>query len=402
MRFLEVFDYVAITPDNREEKGKIEAENRDDAYKQLYARGLYVSTLKSNNRDIEIEYRFKIAELSDFCRQIGNMLNAGIPLIKVLNIMQNRDVSQKIKNVYLKLYKNIQKGESFSAALQESEKSFDKILINMVKAGEASGGLGVTMIKLADYYDIKDRLNKKVKSAMMYPMVLVALVIVVVIAMFTLILPNFLATFEGMELPLITKILMAISSAMLNHAPLLIGITLIAIPLLVMFFSLTPVKIQVDNIILHLPKIGKLQSTIYTARFARTLSSLYTSGLGMVKSLQISIETVGSYYISSQFDEVIRRVRSGESLSVALRTVDGFDSKLIDCILIGEESGALDAMLVSMADTFDYDAEVATQSMVTVIEPVMIIIIAGMVGIIALGVMLPLMGIYQNVSSQSY
>lgn len=402
MRFLEVFDYVAITPDNREEKGKIEAENRDDAYKQLYARGLYVSTLKSNNRDIEIEYRFKIAELSDFCRQIGNMLNAGIPLIKVLNIMQNRDVSQKIKNVYLKLYKNIQKGESFSAALQESEKSFDKILINMVKAGEASGGLGLTMIKLADYYDRKDRLNKKVKSAMMYPMVLVALVIVVVIAMFTLILPNFLATFEGMELPLITKILMAISSAMLNHAPLLIGITLIAIPLLVMFFSLTPVKIQVDNIILHLPKIGKLQSTIYTARFARTLSSLYTSGLGMVKSLQISIETVGSYYISSQFDEVIRRVRSGESLSVALRTVDGFDSKLIDCILIGEESGALDAMLVSMADTFDYDAEVATQSMVTVIEPVMIIIIAGMVGIIALGVMLPLMGIYQNVSSQSY
>ena len=402
MRFLEVFDYVAITPDNREEKGKIEAENRDDAYKQLYARGLYVSTLKSNKRDIEIEYRFKIAELSDFCRQIGNMLNAGIPLIKVLNIMQNRDVSQKIKNVYLKLYKNIQKGESFSAALQESEKSFDKILINMVKAGEASGGLGLTMIKLADYYDRKDRLNKKVKSAMMYPMVLVALVIVVVIAMFTLILPNFLATFEGMELPLITKILMAISSAMLNHAPLLIGITLIAIPLLVMFFSLTPVKIQVDNIILHLPKIGKLQSTIYTARFARTLSSLYTSGLGMVKSLQISIETVGSHYISSQFDEVIRRVRSGESLSVALRTVDGFDSKLIDCILIGEESGALDAMLVSMADTFDYDAEVATQSMVTVIEPVMIIIIAGMVGIIALGVMLPLMGIYQNVSSQSY
>lgn len=399
---MEVFDYVAITPDNREEKGKIEAENRDDAYKQLYARGLYVSTLKSNNRDIEIEYRFKIAELSDFCRQIGNMLNAGIPLIKVLNIMQNRDVSQKIKNVYLKLYKNIQKGESFSAALQESEKSFDKILINMVKAGEASGGLGLTMIKLADYYDRKDRLNKKVKSAMMYPMVLVALVIVVVIAMFTLILPNFLATFEGMELPVITKILMAISSAMLNHAPLLIGITLIAIPLLVMFFSLTPVKIQVDNIILHLPKIGKLQSTIYTARFARTLSSLYTSGLGMVKSLQISIETVGSYYISSQFDEVIRRVRSGESLSVALRTVDGFDSKLIDCILIGEESGALDAMLVSMADTFDYDAEVATQSMVTVIEPVMIIIIAGMVGIIALGVMLPLMGIYQNVSSQSY
>lgn len=402
MRFLEVFDYVAITPDNREEKGKIEAENRDDAYKQLYARGLYVSTLKSNNRDIEIEYRFKIAELSDFCRQIGNMLNAGIPLIKVLNIMQNRDVSQKIKNVYLKLYKNIQKGESFSAALQESEKSFDKILINMVKAGEASGGLGLTMIKLADYYDRKDRLNKKVKSAMMYPMVLVALVIVVVIAMFTLILPNFLATFEGMELPLITKILMAISSAMLNHAPLLLGITLIAIPLLVMFFSLTPVKIQVDNIILHLPKIGKLQSTIYTARFARTLSSLYTSGLGMVKSLQISIETVGSHYISSQFDEVIRRVRSGESLSVALRTVDGFDSKLIDCILIGEESGALDAMLVSMADTFDYDAEVATQSMVTVIEPIMIIIIAGMVGIIALGVMLPLMGIYQNVSSQSY
>lgn len=399
---MEVFDYVAITPDNREEKGKIEAENRDDAYKQLYARGLYVSTLKSNNRDIEIEYRFKIAELSDFCRQIGNMLNAGIPLIKVLNIMQNRDVSQKIKNVYLKLYKNIQKGESFSAALQESEKSFDKILINMVKAGEASGGLGLTMIKLADYYDRKDRLNKKVKSAMMYPMVLVALVIVVVIAMFTLILPNFLATFEGMELPLITKILMAISSAMLNHAPLLLGITLVAIPLLVMFFSLTPVKIQVDNIILHLPKIGKLQSTIYTARFARTLSSLYTSGLGMVKSLQISIETVGSHYISSQFDEVIRRVRSGESLSVALRTVDGFDSKLIDCILIGEESGALDAMLVSMADTFDYDAEVATQSMVTVIEPVMIIIIAGMVGIIALGVMLPLMGIYQNVSSQSY
>ena len=402
MRFLEVFDYVAITPDNKEEKGKIEAENRDDAYKQLYARGLYVSTLKANNRDIEIEYRFKVAELSDFCRQIGNMLNAGIPLIKVLNIMRNRDVSQKIKNVYLKLYKNIQKGESFSAALQASEKSFDKILINMVKAGEASGGLGPTMIKLADYYDRKDRLNKKVKSAMMYPMVLVALVVVVVIAMFTLILPNFLSTFEGMELPLITKILMAISSAMLNHAPLLIGATLVIIPLLIMVFSLTPVKIQVDNIILHLPKIGKLQSTIYTARFARTLSSLYTSGLGMVKSLQISIETVGSHYISSQFDEVIRRVRSGESLSAALRTVDGFDSKLIDCILIGEESGALDTMLVSMADTFDYDAEVATQSMVTVIEPIMIIIIAGMVGVIALGVMMPLMGIYENVNSMSY
>jgi type IV pilus assembly protein PilC len=225
------------------------------------------------------------------------------------------------------------------------------------------------------------------------------LVIGVVIAMFTVILPNFLSAFEGMELPPLTKFLMAVSGFMTQHTLALIGIIVGTIVTIVVLLRVKAVKVKVNKVILHLPKIGGLLSTIYTARFARTLSSLYTSGLPMIQSLEISSKTVGSAYIESQFEESVKAVKDGAKLSEALAMIKGFDSKLMDSIMVGEESGALETMLVSMADTFDYEAEMATAGIIAVAEPVLIIVIAGVVGVIAIGVLSPLMSIYSNVNN---
>jgi type IV pilus assembly protein PilC len=207
--------------------------------------------------------------------------------------------------------------------------------------------------------------------------------------------------FEGMVLPLPTRIVMGISDFLTNHwLTLLIGIVL-AVAILAPVSRRPAVRVKLDRFKLNIPKVGKLLSTIYTARFARTLAALYVSGIPMIQALTIARSTIGNTYIDKQFDEVIAALGNGRTLSQALSGVKGFEPKLNSTIMIGEESGRLEHMLESVANQFDYDSEMASQRLVSLIEPVLIVVMAVIVAFVIISVLLPIYQMYSSVNDQA-
>ncbi|KAF5089440.1 Type II secretion system protein F [anaerobic digester metagenome] len=391
-----VYKYTAKNLQSQLIKGTMEAASAETVRRTLRQNNEFA--LKINEiQEHHKAYKLKPMELSDFSRQIASMLGSGITMIRAIKIMEERDIKPAIKKVYGLLYQEIQRGNTLSYAMELTEGSFPELLINMYKSGEASGQMEGTARKMADHYEKEHKLRGKIKSAMTYPVILFFITVAVVVLIFTLILPQFFTLFEGIELPAITQLMINISNSMTNYWYIYIIGLLVVIVLGGFLATIPQVKKALDHFKLKIPKIGKLMKIIYTARFARTLSSLYSSGLAMINALTISGATIGNSYLQSQFPQAIEQVRNGEPLSASIKLIDGFDAKLVSTIYIGEESGNLDSMLESVADSFDYEAEMATTRLVTFIEPVMIIIMASIVGGIMLSVMLPIMTLYQNI-----
>jgi type IV pilus assembly protein PilC len=269
----------------------------------------------------------------------------------------------------------------------------------MYASGEASGQLEHVASKMAVHYEKEYKLNKKVQGAMTYPIILMVATVLVVLVIFTLILPTFFELFEDMDLPAVTQAVMAISWFMQNHWLWAIIAVLIMIAVIQYLLRIWKIALWYDAQKLGFPVVGKLLKIIYTARFARTLSSLYSSGVSIITALSISATIVGNKAIQVQFDELIKDVRNGDPLSEAVGRVRGFDKKLSTSIMIGEESGNLDTMLISTAESFDYEAEVATTRMVQILEPVLIVFMALIICFIMMSVMLPIFSLYNNIAN---
>ena len=217
--------------------------------------------------------------------------------------------------------------------------------------------------------------------------------------LFLFVLPNLFDMFEGMEPPGLTQLMINMSEFMQSYWYLVIIGVLVLIFVFQLLLANRKIRYQFDRLKLKLAVIGKLLKIIYTARFSRTLSSLYSSGIPMLRALEITATIVNNKYIAEQFDEVIMNVRNGESLAGSIGAVDGFDRKLTTTIMIGEETGRLDAMLESTAEAFDYEAEIALDKMVQLIQPVMIVVMAGIIGTVMISVFMPMMDLYNNVSA---
>lgn len=391
-----VYQYTAKNLQSQVVRGTMEAATPEMVRRNLRQNNEFALKITEVNEHKRV-YKLKPMEISDFSRQIASMLAAGITMIRAISIMEERDIKPAIKKVYAVLHREIENGNTLSFAMEETGGSFPELLINMYKSGEASGQMEETARKMAEHYEKEHKLRTKIKGAMTYPMILLGVTIIVVLVVFTLILPQFFTLFEGIELPAITRLMINISSSMINYWYLYIIGFLMLILMVGFMLTLPTLKRGLDQLKLRIPRIGKLMKIIYTARFARTLSSLYSSGLAMINALDISGSTIGNTYLLAQFPQVIEQVRNGEPLSVSVQMIDGFDSKLVSTIFIGEESGNLDEMLNNVADSFDYEAEMATTRLVAFIEPMMIILMAVVVGGIMLSVMLPIMTLYKNI-----
>jgi type IV pilus assembly protein PilC len=393
-----IFKYVAADINSKKIRGKKEVSSRDELVSFLRNNDLYLLKCKEiikENRNKKI----KLKVLSEFNRELGAMLSSGISLIMAMNILTKRSTNPKEKKIYKDIYIKLQQGQSFSDALLAQGEAFPDLMINMYRASESTGMMDVTAKKLAQQFDKDNKLQNKVKSAMTYPMILVVVTICVVIGVFTLILPNFFDLFGDNELPFITQIMFALSKLMIHQSHWLIIGLLIIIAIIGLVMRVEKVKYQWDKFKVHVPKIGYLTKIIYTARFARSMSSLYTSGVSMINSLNLASATINNSYIEKQFSEVIRQVRDGTNLSQAISIIDGFDEKLSSSIYIGEESGKLDEMLMNIADDFDYEAELATEKMVTFLQPIMIIILGFIICAVIVSVMLPLYSLYDSIGS---
>lgn len=390
------YKYTARNLASKKTSGEMEAQSREELARKLRQDNLYLIDCKEAVSDSADEYKMKLNELSSFSRDIGTMLSSGLSLINIFSIMIKRETKEKLKHIYNDIYIQLQRGETLSSAMEMKGKAFPSLMIQMYRSGETSGQMAQVALTMAKQYEKDHRLNKKVQSAMIYPIVLVIVTILILIVIFVGVLPKFFDLFEGVDVPFITTLIMGMAKGFVsNWLYLLIGFLVLLI-LLSSLMQVSSVRLWVDRKKLKIKKFGKLLSIIYTARFARTLCSLYSSGIGIVTALMITRSTIGNKYLESQFDHVIRSVRNGTSLSNSISEIDGFDPKLTSSIYVGEESGRLGDILTSLADDFDYEAEVASTQLVAIMEPLMIIVLALIILVVVLAVILPIYSIYQN------
>ncbi len=384
------FRYVAKSMDGKIHRGSTEAAGEAALQQILKEQGLFLVSAR-DSAQTKKRRMLSARQLSDFCKSLSTLLASGVSIVRALEIIADEEgISPVTKSLYLDILSDLRKGLALSEAM-ELKKCFPQLMIGMIRSGEGSGNIDSVMNRLALHYDRESRLKRQVQSTMTYPAVLLVMCVVVVIVIVTFILPQFEELFSQMEtLPAVTEILMSASDFLVNQWYVALLVLFILAIILRVVGRIDKVRYGIDYLKVHMPVIGKLNKVIYTARFSRTLSSLYSSGMPIALALQTAGETVGNLYVERQFDKVIAMVRSGIPLSQSLKEVDGFLRKLSSTIMVGEESGRLDVMLDSIAMTMEEEAEEATKRLVTLLEPVLICVMALLVGFIIIAVMLPI------------
>ncbi len=379
--------------------GRREAADADELAAALRQDGQFLVSCRETAPDEKTVYKPKANELSEFSAELGTMLSSGITLVRAMHIFLQSDLKPKQRELYRRVYLDLQKGKSFSEALEAQNGAFPPLMINLFRSGEASGKMDQTAKKVGVHFQKDHKIRSKIKNAMIYPAILIVVGVLVFFGVFLFILPQFFESFKslGVEMPGITKFMMAVSQGLIVHWDICLIAAIVLILALAVLLQNPKVRIRLDAVKLKLPKIGGLMRTIYTARFARTLSTLYTSGLSMLQALSVAADTIGNRYITAQFGKVIAQVRGGTPLSQALGEVDGFVPKLMSVTLIGEEAGRLDEMLDHMADSFDFESEKAIDRLIAMLEPAMIVVLAVGVGFVMVSVLLPLYTMYQNI-----
>ncbi len=391
------YQYTALDLENRKITSVVDVRDEEDFRRTMRNQNLVPVKFKIVTEK-SVSYRLKSNEVAEFSRQMAGMLSSGITAVRALEILKGRDFKPKLKAVYDYLHRELQKGRTISEAMQSQGRAFPELFVNMYASGEASGQMEQVASKMADHYDKEHRLNGKIKSATRYPKILGVITLLVVLMIFLFVLPEFFKSLGDMEMPGITKAIMWLTNFLKERWYFVLLGFLILVAGFARMKTLPAVKPKFDKLKLKLPIVGKLLKIIYTARFARTLSTLYSSGVSMLRALEITGTVINNAYIEDQFETLIKNVRNGETLSGSVAKVVGFDNKLANTIMIGEEAGRLDSMLTSTADSFDFEAEMATGKLVDLMQPVMLVVIAAVILVVLLSVMSPLMAIYSDPS----
>ncbi len=384
------FRYLAKNMEGKNLRGTMDAAGESALQQQLKEQGLFLVEAKDLTASRGTR-KFSSKLLSEFCKELSTLLASGISIVRALEIIAEEEgLPAYAKSVYLSILADLRKGTSLSEAM-ETAGCFPELMMGMVRSGEGSGNIDAVMERLSLHYERENRLKNQVRSAMVYPVVLLVMCVAVVVLIVTFILPQFEELFSQMEsLPAVTEWLMAASDFLVHQWYVALTVIFLAAAVMRVILKIYRIRRTIDYMKVRMPVIGRLNKIIYTARFARTLSSLYSSGMPIVGALQTAGRTIGNIYVEEQFGQAAVTVRSGVPLSQALREVDGLVRKLASTILIGEESGRLDTMLDSIAITMEEEAEAATKRMMTLLEPALICLMAMVVGFIIIAVMLPI------------
>ncbi|MBQ1248005.1 MAG: type II secretion system F family protein [Clostridiales bacterium] len=395
------YKYQAQDSKGKIVKGKADAFDEADLQKRFHDSGLLLLEAKPIIKQMALK-PLKKPRLADFCRQLGTLIKAGVVLIKAIEIIANDEsITDYERQLYLRLRDRIVQGVSLSTVMEELQPAFPPLLIFMIRAAETSGTLDTTCLRLAEQYTSEAQLEQTAKNSLTYPKILSVLIVIVVAILFGYVLPQFEDIFATLpELPLPTRILMAISDFVANKWYILAVVIVLAIIFGKMIVKIPAVRMLIDRIKV-MGKWGKLTKIIYSGRFARTMSSLYSAGIPIHSCIEIAKSTIGNKYIEAQFDEVEKKVAGGMPLSSALVEVDGFVSKLPATIKVGEETGMLGNMLESVADDLDFYSKQALLKLTSYIEPVMIVVMAVAVGFIMISIIYPIYQSYQTIGAGS-
>ena len=393
-----VYNYIAIDKNGKKIKKSLDASSVETAKSSLRGIGYTILEIKEQNvlnKDIEIPFlgRPTAKDMAVFCRQFVSIIRAGVPISSVLTMLGQQTDNKQLAAAIRKMEADIEKGDSLAGSMRKHPKIFNNMLVNMVAAGEESGNLEESFHQMEIYFDKSRRTKSAVTKAMIYPAILMIVMVVVLIVMMTSIIPKFLATFAemDMELPLPTRMVMATSDWFVAWWWLLVIILLVLIVGGTLFNRTNPGKHFFGWFSRKLPVVKLLTVRTACATFCRTLSLLLSSGLTLTDSLEMVASNMSNIYFQEAVQKVRGQVAEGWQLNAALRETRLFPPLVYNMTGIGEESGDLQNMLSKTADYYDDEVEQATQSLLAMMEPIIILVMAVFVVIIVLSIFLPMM-----------
>lgn len=382
------YSYTAKDSAGKTVKGVMEVETSEELLDRLREKGLFCMNYgEAIGGGAKTVKKFNTKDLAFCCRQMSAMMSSGLSLVKALDILAKEQEKKAYKAIWLSIYEEVQKGSAFSEALSSMPGVFPDFFISMVNAGESSGMLDSVMARLSEHYLKENKLNNKIKGAMTYPIVLLGLCVVLVIGMFTFIMPQFKDLFAEGDMPVLTKFMFNFSEVMIDKWYIFVLVVFGIVVGIIYALKIPSTRFKIDRFILVCPKVGKLIGKVYTGRFARTLSSLYSSGIPMVECLERSSRVLGNSYIDKCFETVVDDVKQGSSISTSISSTGIFESMFCSIIYVGEEAGALDSILETTAEYYEDEADTAIGKLVGMMEPLMIIIMGVAVGCVIAAIM---------------
>lgn len=394
---MNTYEYKARTEKGKIFHGTIECGSEQEFYKRLEEKQLYCIEMKQKADRLaqKKQSKWKPKEIGLFCREFAIMLSAGMNMISALQLLYERAHKPHQKTCYMLLLEEIAKGDTLYEAMRRQRNVFPNMLLSMILAGETSGKIDTVMEKMAVYYEKEADLRTKLTNAMIYPIVLICITFGVIILLFTFVLPRFFSLFEGKEVPGITKFFMNVSYFMTNYWYVLLLIVVLVVIAVHWLQRSEKFHAQTDAYVLKIPVVGKLMEKLIIARFANAMNILYSSGITIVESLKIAIGTVGNMYVAKKLTNVNELIEKGISMSEAMEREGLFDNMIWSMIQIGEESGNLESMFYKLSDYYSKESESATQKMMAIMEPLVLVVIAMVIAVVIASVLMPIYSMYK-------
>jgi Type II secretory pathway, component PulF len=398
--------YVAVDIDGKEKKGKIEAQNEERVYSSLRSEGLFPIAIKEQtllNKDINFSFtqKIKARDYSVFARQFVSIISAGVPIIKALEMIVEQTENKTLKKGLQDTKILVEKGEKLADAMRNQGKIFPPILINMVEAGELSGSLEIALDRMATHFEKEAKLKALVKKAMIYPIAVGCVALSVIILMLVVVIPSFMKMFNDMniKMPVITMAAVSMSNFLVHKWYIvLIVVGLIAFGFIT-FKKSYKGQVILAKIALKMPIFGSFIIKSSCARFSRTLSTLIAAGIPLIEAIDITARTIDNVVIKKVLYDAKEEVARGVPLSVPLMTSGIFPPMLNHMTKIGEETGMIESMLVKVADYYDEEVEIASQTLTAAMEPLIIIVLALVVGLLIAAIMQPLFTMYDSLDT---
>jgi len=417
-----LFAYSAVDAQGKTHQGTIEANTPDEAAAAIKKKGQFPTNISetaaasAGGKSVGKGFSFKFLMgsggggtgkvpakvLTVFTRQLSTLISAGLPLLRSLRTLGKQEKNPNLKKIMVSLAESVEGGTTFSEALAQHPKAFNKLYVNMVKAGELGGVLEVVLTRLAEFAEKSQRIRGKVTSAMVYPIVVLTIAVGIVTFLMLFIVPKFEAIFKdmlgGRPLPFITQIIMDLSRFIQGNFLLIAG-AITAIVFALKFAMRVPgVESAIDSYKLKIPLFGDMLTKTSVARFSRTLGTLVSSGVPILQALQITRDTAGNLRVSNAVENIHDNVKEGESMVTPMEASGIFPPMVVSMVQVGEETGQLPDMLTKVADVFEEEVDNAVAGLTSLLEPVMIVLLALVVGTIVVALFLPLITIIQDLT----
>jgi type IV pilus assembly protein PilC len=425
------FQYSALDAKGEQTDGTVSAASEAEAIQQLRSNGLYPTQIQEEGKGKvkkakaaapakgkakpkakaskgQLGGRVKPKSLMIFTRQLATLIDSGLPLLRSLTVLEKQEPNPVLKSTVNALAENVQSGSTFSESLAQHPRIFNKLYVNMVKAGELGGVLEIVLNRLAEYQEKAQKLKNKIVSAMVYPVIVMFIAVAILVFLMIFIVPKFKEMFSDteQELPMISQIVFGTSEFFLARPFFVPNIVFVFIMfgIFVFLFNLwgrtKGGRKAIDTMKLHIPILGDIQRKSAVSRFSRTLGTLVTSGVPILQALNITRDTAGNVVISQAIEKVHEAVKEGETIVTPLQASGVFPNMVISMVDVGEETGQLPEMLLKVADVYDDEVDNAVTALTSILEPIMIVFLALIVGSVVFALFLPLIKMISTMGNQ--